>query len=145
MESRYQKGSCTEKTSWLICEEKISFFIKKSVDKIPREKARMKNFSAFDPRIDIHRQVNDVWNLFPKVQIINKNAFLFKSIETYDTTVCSDFSSLIIQNIKEKVLFQNTKTEEETALILLKNMSISNKRVQQLEKATRRQSSNSPW
>ena len=72
----------------------------------------MNELSAFDPRIESHRQISsdDVSNFLHKVQIINKNAVLFKSIETCDTTVCSDFSSLIVQNIKEKVLLQNTKT-----------------------------------
>ena len=71
--------------------------------------------------------------------------FLFKSIETSDTTVCSDFSSLIVQNIKERVLLQNTTTEQETTQIFLKNMSISDKTIQQLEKATKGQSENELW
>ena len=71
--------------------------------------------------------------------------FLFKSIETSDTTVCSDFSSLIVQNIKERVLLQNTTTELETTQIFLKNMSISDKTIQQLEKTTKGQSENELW
>ena len=65
----------------------------------------MKYLSVFDPRIESNRQINsdDVSNFFHKVQIINENAALFKSIETCDTTVCSGFSSLIVQNIKELV------------------------------------------
>ena len=51
-----------------------------------------------------------------------KKKKLFKSIETCDTTVCSDFSSLIVENIKEKVLLQNTKTEQETTQIFLKKI-----------------------
>ena len=75
----------------------------------------MKDFSAFDPRIENHGKItSDVSNFFHKVNIINKNAVLFKSIKTCDTTVCSDFSSLIVQNIEEKVILQNTKTELET-------------------------------
>ena len=65
----------------------------------------MKDLSVFDPRIESNRQINsdDVSNFFHKVQIINENTALFKSIETCDTTVCSGFSSLIVQNIKELV------------------------------------------
>ena len=76
----------------------------------------MKDFSVFDPRIENHGQItsDDVSNFFHKVNIINKNAVLFKSIKTCGTTVCSDFSSFIVQNIKEKVILQNTKTELET-------------------------------
>ena len=74
-----------------------------------------------------------------------KKKKLFKSIETCDTTVCSDFSSLIVENIKEKVLLQNTKTEQETTHISEKNMSISDKTIQQFEKATRGQSENELW
>ena len=64
-----------------------------NVDKIPLEKVRMKELSAFDPRIESHRQINldDVSDLFHKVQIINKNAVLFKPIEICHTTICSDF------------------------------------------------------
>ena len=107
----------------------------------------MKELTAFDPRIESHRQISsdDVSNFFDKVQIINKNAVLFKSIEICDTTVCSDFSSLIVQNIKEKVLLQNTKTEQETTQIFPKNMSVSDKTIQLLEKATRGQSENELW
>ena len=103
--------------------------------------------NAFDPRIESHRQINldGVSNFFHKVQIINKNVVLFKSIEICDTTVCSDFSSLIVQNIKEKVLLQNTKTEQETTQIFLKNMSICDKTIKQLKKATRGQSENELW
>ena len=82
---------------------------------------------------------------FYKIQIINKNAALFKSIETCDTTVCSDFSSSVVQNIKEKVLLQNTKTGQETIQIFLKNMNMSDKTIQQLEKATGGQSDNEVW
>ena len=69
--------------------KRLAFSENKNVDKIPREEARMKDLSAFDPRIKIHRQINsdDVLNFFHNVQIINKNAVLFKSIETCDTTV----------------------------------------------------------
>ena len=65
----------------------------------------MKDLSVFDPRIESNRQINsdDVSNFFHKVQIINENTALFESIETCDTTVCSSFSSLIVQNIKELV------------------------------------------
>ena len=65
----------------------------KNVDKIPREEARMKDLGAFDSRIVSHRKINsdNVSNFFYKVQIINKNEVLLKSIETCDTVVCSDF------------------------------------------------------
>ena len=112
----------------------MSFFGKnKNADKIPlEEEARMKDLSAFNPRIESHRQINsdDVSNFFHKVQIINKNAVLFKSIEICDTTVCSGLSSLIVQNIKEKVLLQNTKTEQEATQIFLKNISTFDSTIQ---------------
>ena len=71
----------------------------------------MKDLSVFYLRIESHRQIysHNVSNFFYNVQIINKNAVLFESIKTCDTIICSDFSSLIIQNIKEKVLLQNIK------------------------------------
>ena len=118
------------------CSEK-----KKNVDKIPRKVARIKDPGAFDPRIESHRQINSggVSNFFHRVQIINKNAVLFKSIETCDTTVCSDFSSLIIQNEKEKVLSQNIKTEQEKTQAFPKNMSMSGITIEQVEKNTRGQ------
>ena len=63
----------------------------------------MKDLSVFDLRIESHRQIysHNVSNFFHNVQIINKNAVLLESIKTCDTIICSDFSSLIIQNIKE--------------------------------------------
>ena len=65
----------------------------KNVNKIPREEARMKDLSASDSRIASHRKINsdDISNLFHKVQIINKNEVLLKSIKPCDTTVCSEF------------------------------------------------------
>ena len=100
--------------------KRLAFSENKNVDKIPHDEARTKGLSTFDPRIESHRQINsDVSNFFHKVQIINENAVLFKSIETCDTTVCSDSSSLIVQDIKEKVLLQNTKTEQEIMQIFL--------------------------
>ena len=109
---------------------------KKNIDKIPRKVARIKDPSAFDPRIESHRQINSggVSNFFHRVQIINKNAVLFKSIETCDTTVCSDFSSLIIQNEKEKVLSQNIKAEQEKTQTFPKNMSMSGITIEQVGK-----------
>ena len=90
----------------LFVRKKLSSSENKIVDKTPDKEVRMKDLSAFDPKIESHRQFisDDVSNFSHKIQIINKNAVLFKSIETCDTTVCSDFSSLIVQNIKEKVL-----------------------------------------
>ena len=57
-------------------------------------------------------------------QIKNENAALFNTTETCGRTVCSDFSSLIIQNIQEKVLLQITETEQETTHTFLKNPRI---------------------
>ena len=81
----------------------------------------MKDLSTFDPRTESHKQINsdDVSNFFCKIQISNKNAVLFKSIESCDTTVCSGFSSLIVQNIKEKVPLHNTKTGQVVMQIFL--------------------------
>ena len=82
----------------LLVRKRLASSENKKVKKIPRKEARMKERSAFSPRIESHRQISsdDVSNLFHKIQIINKNEILFKSIETCDTTICSDFSSLIV-------------------------------------------------
>ena len=40
---------------------------------------------------------------------------------------------------------QNTKIEQETTHVFFKNMSISDKTIRQLEKATRKQSENELW
>ena len=129
------------KTANLFLKKRLFRKKKKNVDKIPRKVARIKDPGAFDPRIESHRQINSggVSNFFHRVQIINKNAVLFKSIETCDTTVCSDFSSLIIQNEKEKVLSQNIKTEQEKTQAFPKNMSMSGITIEQVEKNTRGQ------
>ena len=91
----------------------------KNLDKIPFNEARVKDLSTFDSRIERHRQINS--NFFHETQIKNKNVVLFNRIETCDTTVCSDFSSLIIHNIQEKVRLQITETEQETTHAFPKN------------------------
>ena len=90
----------------------------KNLDKIPFNEVRMKDLSTFDSRIERHRQINS--NFFHETQIKNKNAVLFNRIETCDTTVCSDFSSLIIHNIQEKVRLQITKQNRRQPMHFLK-------------------------
>ena len=94
-----KKELVPKRTADLFVRNSLASSENKNVNKIPCEEARIKKLSAFDPRIEGYRLSNsdDVSNFLHKVQIDN---------ETSDTTVCSDFSSLIVQNVKKKVLLQ---------------------------------------
>ena len=67
-----------------------------------------------EPRIESQRQINsDISHFFRKIQLVNESAALFKSIETLITKVVTDFSRILADNIKEKILTQSTETEQE--------------------------------
>ena len=72
-----KKDVVPKRIAGLLVRERLASSENKSVDKIPHDEARMKDLSAFDFG---HRQINsdDISSFFHKVQIISKNAVLFK-------------------------------------------------------------------
>ena len=77
------------------------------------EETRMKELNSFDPRIESQRQINsdNILHFFINIQLINETVVLFKSIETLSTKVVADFSRIIVDNMKEKILTQSPTTE----------------------------------
>ena len=73
----------------------------------------MKELNSFDPRIESQRQINsdNILHFFINIQLINETVVLFKSIETLSTKVVADFSRIIVDNMKEKILTQSPTTE----------------------------------
>ena len=124
---KVKKEVAPKKAEWFV-RERLASLENKNAYKIPREEARIKDLIVFDPRIDSHGQINsdDISNFFHKVQPINENPVLFKSLETCDMSLVR-FFQLNFQNIKGKALLQNTKTEQEATEIFLKNRSVSDK------------------
>ena len=72
----------------------------------------MKELNSFDPRIESQRQILIIFYFFfINIQLINETVVLFKSIETLSTKVVADFSRIIVDNMKEKILTQSPTTE----------------------------------
>ena len=75
----------------------------------------MKELNSFDPRIESQRQINsdNISHFFINIQLINETVVLFKSIESLSTKVVADFSRIIVDNMKEKIITQSPTTELE--------------------------------
>lgn len=89
----------------------------------------LEELEAFDPRIESQREIdtNHLSQFFRKVQEINRDAVLFKSIETLSTTVMTDFSNTIVHNVKERVLAKKLNTEQEATQLLLNELRLNDK------------------
>ena len=65
LESRYKKEVVTKRMADLFVRKRLASSENKKFDKIACEEARMKDLSAFGPRIESYKQVNwDVSNFF---------------------------------------------------------------------------------
>ena len=140
----------------LVVRKKLATVEAKKHDSIPREEKRMKDLQEFDPRAEHHRDINteNLSNFIRKVQVIKKDAVLFKSIETMSNTVISDHSGLLIENLKEKALLNaptaqkttDTATiEQETTEAFVRSLCATDIQIKNLEYATRNQSKQDLW
>ena len=131
----------------MIVRKKLRSGVEKKGDE-NKEGTRLIELNKFDPRIETDRQIseNNLSSFLESVQKLNKNAVIFKSIESLGVTNETNFTHMEMQSICAKTIPESENHDEQALIkLLMHNLCTNEQMIRNIEIATRGESTNKLW